>query len=184
MPHQSDPAALEEVRAKIDKAYHAWLTYRNFTQEQIDAVVEAMAAAGRREARRLAEMAVEETTYGNVADKTGKNLLCAEWLPKKIRDMKTVGLLRELPEERIVEYGVPMGVVAAIVPTTNPTSTVIYKAIISLKAGNAIVISPHPNAKKCTYETAELMHRAAVSAGAPEGIVQCLTQPTLEATQP
>ena len=183
MPNQSDPAALEEVRAKVERAYQAWLTYRNFTQEQIDAVVEAMAAAGRREARRLAEMAVEETTYGNVEDKTGKNLLCAEWLPKKIRDMKTVGLLRELREERIVEYGVPMGVVAAIVPTTNPTSTVIYKAIISLKAGNAIVISPHPNAKKCTYETAELMHRAAVSAGAPEGIVQCLTQPTLEATQ-
>lgn len=183
MPHQSDPAALEEVQSKVEKAYNAWLTYRTFPQERIDAVVEAMAAAGRQHARRLAEMAVEETTYGNVEDKTGKNLLCAEWLPKKIRGMKTVGLLRELPGERIVEYGVPMGVVAAIVPTTNPTSTVIFKAVISLKAGNAIVISPHPHARRCTLETAEILHRAAVAAGAPEGIIQCLTQPTLEATQ-
>lgn len=183
MSHQTDPAALEEARDKVDKAYRAWRAYCGFNQEQIDAVVESVAAAGRANARRLAEMAVQETTYGNVEDKTGKNLLCAEWLPKKIRGMKTVGLLREIPAEGIVEYGVPMGVVAAIVPTTNPTSTVIYKTLISLKAGNSVVISPHPHAKSCTYETAELLHKAAVSAGAPEGVVQCLTQPTLEATQ-
>jgi len=183
MSHQTDPAALEEVRAKAEKAYNAWRVYRGFTQEQIDAVVEAAAAAGRAHARRLAEMAVQETTYGNVEDKTGKNLLCAEWLPKKIRGMKTVGLLREAPGEGIVEFGVPLGVVAAVVPTTNPTSTVIFKVLISLKAGNAVVISPHPHARNCTVETAELLHRAAVAAGAPEGIVQCLTQPTLEATQ-
>jgi acyl-CoA reductase-like NAD-dependent aldehyde dehydrogenase len=97
--------------------------------------------------------------------------------------MRTVGLLREVPGEGIVEYGVPLGVVAAIVPTTNPTSTVIFKALISLKAGNAVVFSPHPHAKGCTFETAELLHRAAVAAGAPEGVIQCLTQPTLESTQ-
>ncbi len=183
MAHEADPAALEEVRAKVERAYAAWQTYRNFTQEQVDAVVERIAAAGRQNARRLAEMAVAETTYGNVEDKVVKNYLCAEWLPKRIRGMKTVGVLRELPEEKIVEYGVPLGVVAAIVPTTNPTSTVIYKSVISLKAGNAIVISPHPTAKGSTYETAELLHRAAVEAGAPEGIIQCLTRPTLESTQ-
>jgi acetaldehyde dehydrogenase (acetylating) len=97
--------------------------------------------------------------------------------------MRTVGLLREVPGEGIVEYGVPLGVVAAIVPTTNPTSTVIFKAIISLKAGNAVVFSPHPHAKGSTCETAELLHRAAMEAGAPEGVIQCLTQPTLESTQ-
>ena len=183
MAHETDPAALEEVRAKVEKAYAAWQTYRRFSQAQVDAVVEKIAATGREHAWRLAEMAVAETTYGNVPDKVGKNYLCAEWLPKKIRGMKTVGLLRELPEEKIVEYGVSLGVVAAVVPTTNPTSTVIFKSIISLKAGNAIVISPHPTAKGCTYETAELLHRAAVAAGAPEGIIQCLTKPTLEGTQ-
>jgi acetaldehyde dehydrogenase (acetylating) len=183
MPHETDPVALEEVRVKVDRAYAAWLKYRDSTQQQVDAVVERVAAAGREHARRLAELAVSETTYGNVEDKVVKNYLCAEWLPSRIRGMKTVGLLRELPDEKIVEYGVPMGVVAAVVPTTNPTSTVIYKVVISLKAGNGIVISPHPNAKGCTYETAEVVHRAAVGAGAPEGIVQCLTKPTLEGTQ-
>ena len=183
MSHETDPAALEEVRAKVEQAYSAWLKYRSFTQEQVDAVVEKAAAAGRQQARQLAELAVRETGYGNVEDKTGKNLLCSEWLAKKLQGMRTVGLLREVPGEGIVEYGVPMGVVAAIVPTTNPTSTVIFKALISLKAGNAVVFSPHPHAKGCTYETAELLHRAAVEAGAPEGVVQCLTHATLETTQ-
>ncbi|MCC7174382.1 MAG: aldehyde dehydrogenase family protein [Bryobacterales bacterium] len=183
MPHETDPAALEEVRIKVERAYTAWQQYRRFSQAQVDAVVEQIAAEGREHARRLAEMAVAETTYGNVEDKVTKNFLCAEWLPKRIRGMRTVGLLREIPEEKIAEYGVPMGVVAAIVPTTNPTSTVIYKVIVSLKAGNGIVISPHPSAKGCTYETAEICHRAAVKAGAPEGIIQCLSRPTLEGTQ-
>ncbi len=174
---------MEEVRVKVESAYAAWQKYGRFTQAQVDAVVERIAAAGRQHARRLAEMAVAETTYGNVEDKVVKNYLCAEWLPRKIRGMKTVGVLRELPEEQIVEYGVPMGVVAAIVPTTNPTSTVIFKCVISLKAGNGIVISPHPTAKGCTYETAEILHRAAIEAGAPEGIIQCLTKPSLESTQ-
>lgn len=183
MPHETDPAALEEVRAKVEKAYSAWRIYSGFTQEQVDAVVEKVAAAGRQNARRLAELAVRETGYGNVEDKTGKNLLSSEWLPKKIRGMRTVGLLREVPGEGIVEYAVSLGVVAAIVPTTNPTSTVIFKTLISLKAGNAVVFSPHPNAKSSTGETAELLHRAAMEAGAPEGLIQCLTQPTLESTQ-
>ncbi len=183
MLHETDPAALEEVRVKVDRAYAAWRKYSVFLQAQVDAVVERIAAAGREHARRLAEMAVTETTYGNVEDKVVKNYLCAEWLPRRIRGMRTIGLLRELPEEKIVEYGVPMGVVAAIVPTTNPTSTVMYKVIVSLKAGNGIVISPHPNAKGCTYETAEILHRAAIEAGAPEGIIQCLSRPGLEGTQ-
>jgi len=183
MSREIDPSIIAEVRAKVERAHAAWLKYRSVRQEQADAVVESMAAAAREHARRLAELAVQETTYGNVEDKLFKNYMCAEWLPRRIRNMRTLGVLREIPEEKIVEYGVPVGVVAAIVPVTNPTSTVIYKSIISLKSGNAIVISPHPGATGCTYETAELLHRAAVAAGAPEGIIQCLSKPTLEATQ-
>jgi acetaldehyde dehydrogenase (acetylating) len=171
-----------EVRAKVDKALAAFRLYQRFNQQQVDRVVEAMAAAGRANAKLLAEMAVEETKYGNVKDKIAKNLLNADLLARAIRGMKTVGVLRELADEKVVEIGVPVGVVAAVLPTTNPTSTVIYKSLICLKAGNAVVISPHPRAARCTCYTAELLHRAAVEAGAPEGIIQCLENPTIEAT--
>lgn len=174
---------MQEVRHKVEHAWAAFQKYRLADQQRVDAIVEAMAAAGRANARKLAEMAVEETGYGNVKDKIAKNLLNADLLCRAMRGMKTVGLLRELPEQKIVEYGVPVGVVAALLPTTNPTSTVIYKTLISLKAGNAIVISPHPRAARCTAFTANLLHQAAVEAGAPEGLVQCLEQPTVESTQ-
>ena len=183
MLQDQDLIAIQEVRTKVDKAHAAWKKYRHFTQEQVDAIVERMAAAGRANAQQLAEMAVEETGYGNAKDKLAKNLLCADLLPRTIHGMKTVGFLREVPEQKVVEYGVPMGVVAAILPTTNPTSTVIYKSIISLKSGNGIVISPHPRAKNCTCYTADLLYRAALEAGAPEDIIQCISNPTLEATQ-
>jgi acetaldehyde dehydrogenase (acetylating) len=178
-----DLVAIQEARSKVEAAYAAWEKYRQFSQEQVDAVVERAAAAGRANAIRLAEMAVRETGYGNVKDKVAKNLLNADFLPRAMRGMKTVGLLREIPEQKVVEYGVPVGIVAAIIPTTNPTSTVIYKTLISLKAGNGVVLSPHPRAKSCTACTAELLHKAAVEAGAPEGIVQCLSTVTQEATQ-
>src|SRR6266545_5098741 len=155
MLRDSDLVSIQEVRIKVEKAYAAWQKYRNYSQEEVDAIVERMGAAGRANARRLAEMAVEETGYGNAKDKVAKNLLCADLLIRTMRGMKTVGLLREIPQEGVVEYGVPMGVVAAILPTTNPTSTAIYKIAIALKAGNAIVLSPHPHAKRCTCETAD-----------------------------
>ncbi|MDX2151579.1 MAG: aldehyde dehydrogenase family protein [Bryobacteraceae bacterium] len=182
MLHDQDLLSIQEVRTKVEKAWSAWQTFRTFTQAQVDAIVERMGEAGRAHAVELARMAVEETGYGNVQDKTAKNLLCAELLPKSIRSMKTVGVIRELAEERVTEIGVPMGVVAAICPTTNPTSTAIYKSIISLKAGNGVVLSPHPRAKKCTCYTASLMLKAAVEAGAPDGIIQCLENPSIEAT--
>src|SRR6185436_8028143 len=146
-----------EVRSKVEKAYAASLHYRRYSQEQVDAIVESMAAAARADSQRLAEMAVEETGYGNAKDKLAKNLLCADLLPRRMRGMKTIGVIRELPEDKLIEIGVPVGVVAAILPTTNPTSTAIYKSLISLKAGNAVVLSPHPNAKKCTCETAAVL---------------------------
>src|SRR5215471_10028179 len=182
MLEDKDLVSIQEVRSKVDKAYAAWLKYRTYTQDQVDAIVERMAAVARANARRLAELAVEETGYGNAKDKLAKNLLNADLLPRRMRGMKTVGLLRELPDQGLVEYGVGMGVVAAILPTTNPTSTAIYKSLISLKAGNAIVISPHPNAKRCTCETADLLYRAAVEAGAPEDIIQCVFNATIEGT--
>jgi acetaldehyde dehydrogenase (acetylating) len=182
MIEDKDLLAIQEVRTKVEKAYSAWLVYRTFSQERIDAVVERMAAAARANARHFADMAVEETGYGNAQDKYIKHLLCADRLPRQLRGMKTVGVLRELPEEKVVEMAVPMGVVAAILPTTNPTSTAIYKILISLKAGNAIVLSPHPRAHQCTCYTAGILYQAALEAGAPEGIIQCVDNATLEAT--
>jgi acyl-CoA reductase-like NAD-dependent aldehyde dehydrogenase len=182
MLHDPDLLALQEVRTKIELAWAAFQKYRAYTQEQIDAIVERMAAAAREHAQRLADLAVEETGYGNARDKLIKNLLACDILPRSLRGMKTVGVLRDCKERQVLEMAVPMGVIAAILPTTNPTSTAIYKIIIALKAGNAIVLSPHPRAKRCTCETAEIMSRAALQAGSPDGIIQCITQPSVEAT--
>ena len=183
MLHDTDLVSVQEVRSSVDRAHAAAQKFASFSQEQVDAIVERMASEARANAERLAVMAVEETGYGNVGDKFAKNILCSEWLLKRIRGMKTVGVIRELPEERVVEYGVPVGVVAAVIPTTNPTSTVIFKSIVSLKAGNAIVISPHPRAVKSTSETAAIVYKAALAAGAPEDIIQCLQSVSLEGTQ-
>src|ERR1700730_991926 len=177
-----DLVSIQEVRTKVEKAYAASQKYCHYNQDQVDAIVEHMAAAARGAAQRLGEMAGEEAGYGNAKDKLAKNLLCADLLPRRMRGLKTIGVIRELPDEKVTEIGVPVGVVAAILPTTNPTSTAIYKSLVSLKAGNAIVLSPHPNAKRCTCETAGILYNAAVEAGAPEGIIECLTTPTLEAT--
>jgi acetaldehyde dehydrogenase (acetylating) len=177
-----DLLSIQEVRTKVEAAWQAHQKYRTYTQDQVDAIVERMAAAARANARRLAEMAVEETGYGNAKDKYIKNLLNCDWLPRRMRGMKTVGILRELPDEKMVEIGVPVGVVAAVLPTTNPTSTAIYKTLISLKAGNAVVISPHPRAHKCTCATTSILYQAAIEAGAPEGIIQCIDNATIEGT--
>src|SRR5580704_4655606 len=177
-----DLVSIQEVRTKVEKAYAAWQNYRTYSQEQVDAIVERMAAAARIHAKRLADLAVEETGYGNPKDKYIKNLLTSDWLPRRMRGMKTIGILRELPDEKLVEIGVSLGVIAAILPTTNPTSTAIYKTLISLKAGNAVVISPHPRAHRCTCETIAVLIQAALEAGAPEGLIQCVDTATLEGT--
>src|SRR5512133_1382545 len=182
MLEDKDLLSVQEVRTKVEKAFAAWQKYRTYSQEQVDAIVERMAAAARANAKRLADMAVEETGYGNAKDKYIKNLLNCDWLPRRMRGIKTVGILRELPDEKIVEIGVPVGVIAAILPTTNPTSTAMYKTLVSLKAGNAIVISPHPRAYRCTCETAQVLYRAALEAGAPEDIIQCVETATIEGT--
>ncbi len=178
-----DLLSIQEVRAKVEKAWSAWQQYLTYSQEKIDAIVEHAAAAARSHSERLAALAVEETGYGNARDKHLKNMLAADVLPRRMRGLKTVGVLKELPEEKVVEIGVPVGVVAAILPTTNPTSTAIYKSLIALKAGNAIVVSPHPRAHQSTCATAAVLSEAVLEAGAPEGILQCVDTATLEGTQ-
>ena len=142
-----------------------------------------MAAAVAPQCESLAKLAVEETGYGVVADKVQKNQFAADRVYHFIRPMKTVGVLQRLEDRKIIEIAEPFGVVAAIVPSTNPTSTAIYKILISLKARCAIVISPHPSAVRCITRVAEIMNEAARSAGAPEGSINWMTTVTLEGTQ-
>lgn len=182
-PSDRDLASMHEARARAGAAREAKDTLAEFSQERIDAVVEAMASAAAREAEALARAAVEETGYGVVADKVRKNLFAAEQVFRFIRPMKTVGVIRRLEERRVVEIAEPFGVVAAVVPSTNPTSTTIYKILIALKARCPIVISPHPAAARCIATTAEVMRAAARRAGAPEAAIACLTTVTLEGTQ-
>lgn len=183
MLRDTDLVSIQEVRAKVEEAYAAFQELRRLPQDRIDAIVEAMGEAARANAQRLAELAVEETGYGNAKDKLAKNLLCADLLPRTIRGMKTVGILRDDPEKKLIEIGTPVGVVAAILPTTNPTSTAIYKSIISIKAANPVVVSPHPRAKACTCETVHIMTQAALAAGAPKGSIQCIQNATMEGTE-
>ncbi len=177
MELDQDLAARQEARALARQAKAAQEGLAQMSQQELDAVVEAVAKAFSREAAVLAQMAVEETGFGNVEDKIAKNRFASETVAAAVRGMKTVGILREDP--KFWEVGVPVGVIAAIVPSTSPTSTVCYKAIIALKAGNAIVFSPHPKAAVCTRKAVEIVAEAAEKAGAPKGSVACLTIPTL-----
>ena len=180
MDLDKDLAARQEARSAAKAAKLAQHVLADMSQVQLDAIVEAIAKAFSREAAMLADMAVRETGFGNVEDKITKNRFASETVAEAVRDMKTVGLLREIPAKKLWEIGVPVGVIAAIVPSTNPTSTVCYKAIIALKAGNPIVFSPHPKAIVCTRKAAEIVAEAAEKAGAPKGSVACLSIPSLE----
>lgn len=177
-----DLVALQEMRDAVNRAYDAQAQIKHYSQEQIDHIVAAMAAAGEAAAEALAEMAVAATGLGVVADKTVKNLLATRELHRYIADMKTVGVIRKDPERRVLEIAEPVGVIAALVPTTNPTSTAMYKSIIAVKSRNAIVISPHPRAVKCTCEAARIMAEAAEKAGAPKGLIHCLETVHMDAT--
>lgn len=183
MEFDKDLTARQEARALAKAAEQAQLGLAAMCQEQLDNIVEAVAKAFAKEAPVLAEMAVSETGFGNVEDKITKNLFASERVAQAVRGMKTVGLLREVPDQRLWEIGVPVGVIAAIVPSTNPTSTVCYKAMIALKSGNAIVFSPHPKAIVCTRKAAQIVAEAAERAGAPKGSVACLSIPAMAGCQ-
>ncbi len=178
-----DLASIAEARTLAKRAKQAWLELAEFSQERIDAIVDAMAAAATPHAEAFARLAVEETGYGVVADKVQKNLFSSEKVYRFIRPMKTVGVVARHDDRRVIEIAEPFGVVAAVVPSTNPTSTAIYKILISLKARCTIVISPHPAAVKCITRVAEVMDEAARRAGAPSGAINWMTTVTLEGTQ-
>src|SRR5438128_5567433 len=178
-----DLASIAEARALGRRAKQAWLELAEFNQEKIDAIVDDMAAAATLQAEALARLAVEETGYGVVADKIQKNLFSSQKVYTFIRPMKTVGVVARYDDKRVVEIAEPFGVVAAVVPSTNPTSTAIYKILISLKARCSIVLSPHPAAVKCISRVAEVMEEAARRAGAPAGAINWMATVTLEGTQ-
>jgi len=178
-----DLASIGEARALARRARAAQAVLAEFSQAQIDAIVDAMAAAVRPHAEALARLAVDETGFGVVADKVQKNLFAADRVHAFIKPMTTVGVVRRDDEKKIVEIAEPFGVVAAIVPSTNPTSTAIYKLLICLKARCAVVISPHPSAARCITRTVDIMHEAARGAGLPDGAIGCMTTVTLEGTQ-
>src|SRR3989440_8689981 len=178
-----DLASIAEARALARRAKQAWLEVAEFGQERIDAIVDAMAAAATPQAEAFARLAVEETGYGVVEDKIQKNLYSSQKVHSFIRPMKTVGVVARYDDRRVIEIAEPFGVVAAIVPSTNPTSTAIYKILISLKARCAVVLSPHPSAVKCITRVAEVMEEAACRAGAPAGAISWMTTVTLEGTQ-
>ena len=182
MLEDKDLRSVQEVRSKVGRAHEASLRYRSYSQEQVDQIVDRVAAVARANSESLARLAVEETGYGNVRDKTLKNLLNCDILHRAIQPLKTAGIIREDHEQGILEIAEPVGVVAAILPTTNPTSTAFFKTLIALKGRNAIVLSPHPRATRCTCETARLLAEAAVEAGAPEGVVECLGEATIQGT--
>jgi len=173
---------MQEARDLVQAAYSAWQQWSHATQEQVDRVCAAMAEAGFYAAERLGRLAHEETGYGVPAHKKLKNEFGSRVVWESIRDLKTVGVIRHDPERRLYEIAWPMGVVAALVPSTNPTSTAFFKILIAVKARNAIVLSPHPAAARCTYEAAETMRMAAEMAGAPKGLIACMRQISLEGT--
>ena len=173
-----DLQAKQEARDLAKQAELAQKELFFFPQEKLDAITVAVAKAFEAASAELAQLAVEETGFGNVNDKIIKNQFASRRVAEAIAPMKTVGILKEEPG--LWEVGVPVGVIAAIVPSTNPTSTVCYKAMIALKAGNAIIFSPHPKALACTLRATRIVAEAAEKAGAPKGSVSCLTVPSLD----
>ena len=151
-------------------------------QAQVDRIVRAIADAGVRNARRLAQMANEDTGFGIVDDKVIKNIFASRGVYEHIKDMKTIGEISRDDAKRLRTIAVPVGVIAGLIPSTNPTSTALYKAEIAIKAGNAIVFSPHPTALRCILETVKVIRQAVAEAGGNENLVSCITIPTMEAT--
>jgi acetaldehyde dehydrogenase (acetylating) len=178
----TDLQSVQEVRNLCRQAKEAQERFADFSQAEVDRVVAAMAEAGFRAAERLARKAVEETGYGRVEDKIKKNQFCTRDLYESIRDLRTVGVIREDSRKRLVEIAEPVGVVAAIIPTTNPTSTTFFKGIIAVKTRNAVIFSPHPRAVGCICESAQVLREAAEASGAPAGLIGCMSRATLSGT--
>lgn len=176
-----DLQSIQQARDLVENAHRAQQILATFDQARIDAIVEAMSRAALAQSERLAQLAVEETGFGVAADKHTKNTFAAKNVYEFFKNTKTVGVIRET--ETLMEIASPRGVVAAVIPSTNPTSTAIFKAIISIKSRNAVVMSPHPSAAGCIAETVRVVREAAEAAGLPPGAISCLTISTLGGTE-
>lgn len=181
MSSDKDLQSVEQARDLAERAFEAQKILATFSQEKIDEIVSAMARAAQAESHRLGEMAHLETGYGIAADKATKNRFSAETIYNFIKPMRTVGVIRQT--ETVVEVASPRGVVAAIIPSTNPTSTAIFKILIAIKARDSVVLSPHPSASGCINETARVMRAAGEAAGLPPGAIGCMSVATIEGTQ-
>lgn len=177
----SDLISQQEARDAVDAADRAFKTFATFDQERVDSICEAMAQAALTESARLGQLAHEETGFGKAEDKREKNRFAAEDVWNYFKGLKTVGVVAD--NGNVVEIASPRGVVAAIIPSTNPTSTAIFKIIIAIKSRNSIVLSPHPSAAKCIAETTRVMVEAGVKAGLPSDAVRCLSTSTIEGTE-
>ena len=178
-----DLQSIQEARTLAVAAREAQQQFLRASQAEVDRICTAMAEAAYAAAERLGRMAVEETTYGVPEHKTLKNVLCSRLLWDAIKDIPTVGVIRHDERKKIYDIAWPMGVVAALTPSTNPTSTVMFKILIAVKAKDAIVVAPHPSAVKCCVETARIMAEAGERAGMPKGLVSCMSRVTLPGTQ-
>lgn len=178
----ADLASLQDVRRKVLAARSAYDTFEGAGQDELDRAVRAMAVAGTAAAAELARLAADETGYGVYEHKIIKNRYNTEFVAPWMLTLRTAGVLWVDEANRVTALGTPMGVIAALIPVTNPTSTVLFKSLAAVKAGNAIVHSPHPRAARCSLRAAEVMAEAATGAGAPEGLIGCLERPTLEST--
>ena len=177
-----DLMSMQEVRELVESAKEAQRELARMDQAQVDRIVRSIADAGVRNAKRLAQMAQEDTGFGVVSDKVVKNVFASRGVYEHIKDMKTIGEIERDDEKGLRKIAVPVGVIAGLIPSTNPTSTAFYKAEIAIKSGNAIVFSPHPTALRAIMETVKVIRQAIAEAGANENLVSCISIPTMEAT--
>ena len=178
---EKESAAVNESREAVEAAHRAFATVAKFGQDKIDRICEAMAKRALAESASLGSLAHEETGFGKAEDKREKNRFAAEDVWNYFRGLKTVGVIRQ--DDNVVEIASPRGVVAAIIPSTNPTSTAIFKILIALKSRNTIVLSPHPSAARCIAETVRVMKEAGMAEGLPEEAIRCIQNPTIEGTE-
>ena len=180
--YDKDLLSVQEVRDLVEKAKAAQQELAQKSQAEVDAIVASIAKAGVRNAERLAQMANEDTGFGKVSDKVIKNIFGSQMVYEHIKDMKTIGILDRDEANKIYTIAAPVGVIAGLIPSTNPTSTAFYKSEISIKAGNAIVISPHPSALRSISEAIKVIRQAIAEAGGNENLVSCISLPTMQAT--
>src|SRR5690348_9516534 len=180
--HPANPSEerMAYLEGLITQAKTAAAVFSQFTQQDVDGMVKAMALAGLEQAQPLARLAREETRIGVLEDKVIKNMVATEFVYNYVKDKPTVGAIREFPERGLIEMAEPIGVIFSLIPITNPTSTVLFKCIMAIKTRNAIIFSPHPNAWRCSSEAVRIMYEAALKHGAPEGVFSCLESHTLQ----